>query len=82
LDHFYAHHLGLGAPVIKRERITATAPESLDNDEQRRFLRAWHRCGCTRNAAIGNLLLYTGLRVEEVEAVGLDDVVISARRGR
>jgi len=82
LDHFYAHHLGLGAPVIKRERITATAPESLDEDEQRRFLRACDQCGSTRNAAIGKLLLYTGLRIEEVEALDLDDIVISARRGK
>jgi integrase len=82
LDHFYAHHLGLGAPVIKRERITATAPESLDEVEQRRFIRACGRCGSVRNAAIGLLILYTGLRVEEVEALDVDDVVTSARRGK
>jgi site-specific recombinase XerD len=82
LDHFYAHHLGLGAPIVKRERITPTAPESLNEDEQRRFIRACGRCGSRRNAAIGLLLLYTGLRVEEVEALDLDDLVISARRGK
>lgn len=82
LDHFYAHHLGLGAPVVKRERITQTAPESLDEDEQRRFIRACGRCGSTRNAAIGLLLLYAGLRVEEVEALDIDDIMISARRGK
>jgi integrase len=82
LDHFYAHHLGLGAPVIKRECITATAPESLDELEQRRFLRACGRCGSERNAAIGLLLLYTGLRVEEVEALDTGDIVMSARRGK
>lgn len=82
LDHFYAHHLGLGAPVVKRERITATAPESLEPDEQRRFIRACGRCGSPRNAALGLLLLYTGLRVEEVEALDLDDIQMSARRGK
>lgn len=82
LDHFYAHHLGLGAPVIKRERVTATAPESLDEIEQRRFIRACGRCGSVRNAAIGLLILYTGLRVEEVDALDVDDVVMSARRGK
>lgn len=47
---------------------------------QRRFIRACGRCGSTRNAAIGLLLLYTGLRVEEVEALDVADVVMSARR--
>ena len=79
LDHFYAHHLGLGAPVVKRERIIATAPKSLEPDEQRRFIRACGRCGSPRNAAIGLLILYTGLRVEEVEALDIDDVPMSAR---
>lgn len=82
LDHFYAYHLGLGAPVVKRERITPTAPEALDELEQRRFVRACHRCGSVRNTAIGLLLLYTGLRVEEVEALDVDDIVLSARRGK
>jgi integrase len=59
------------------ERITQTAPESLDENEQRRFIRACGRCGSARNAAIALLLLYTGLRIEEVEAVDIDDVVSS-----
>jgi integrase len=42
------------------------------------------RCPATTGtwAAIGKLLLYTGLRIEEVEALDLDDIVISARRGK
>lgn len=82
LDHFYSHHLGLGAPVITRERITPTAPQALDEDEQRRFVRAANRCGSTRNTAIALLLLYTGLRVEEAETLNVDDVPISTRRGK
>lgn len=82
LDHFYGHHLGLGAPVVKRERIQQTAPEALEELEQRRFIRATGRCGSTRNAAIGLLLLYTGLRVKEVEALDIEDVPMSARRGK
>jgi site-specific recombinase XerD len=82
LEHFYSHHLGLGAPVVKRERITPTAPQSLEEVEQRRFVRAAGRCGSARNTAIGLLLLYTGLRVEEVEELDVDDVRISARRGK
>jgi site-specific recombinase XerD len=82
LDHFYGHHLGLGAPVVTRERVQQSAPEALDEPEQRRFIRAAGRCGSTRNAAIGLLLLYTGLRVEEVEALDVGDVPMSARRGK
>jgi integrase/recombinase XerC len=82
LDHFYGHHLGLGAPVVKRERIPQTAPEALEEGEQRRFVRAAGRCGSVRNTAIGLLLVYTGLRVEEVEALDVEDVLISARRGK
>lgn len=82
LDHFYGHHLRLGAPVVKRDRIPRTAPKALDEPEQRRFIRAAGRCGSTRNAAVALLLLYTGLRVEEVEALDVDDVPISARRGK
>jgi site-specific recombinase XerD len=82
LDHFYGAHLGLGRPVARRERLPQTAPEALDEAEQRRFLRAAQRCGSARNAAIGLLLLYTGLRVEEAEALDVDDVPISVRRGK
>lgn len=81
LDHFYAHHLGLGAPGAPRERITPTAREALEPDEQRRFIRACGRAGSARDTAIGLLLLYTGLRVEEVEALDVDDVLMSARCG-
>jgi integrase len=35
-----------------------------------------------RNAAIGLLILYTVLRVGEVEALDIDDTQISARRGK
>lgn len=82
LEHFYGHHLGLGAPVVTRERITSTAPQSLEELEQRRFVRAAGRCGSARNTAIALLLLYTGLRVEEAEALDVEDVRVSARRGK
>ncbi|HEY6423505.1 MAG TPA: tyrosine-type recombinase/integrase [Pseudonocardiaceae bacterium] len=67
---------------MTRERFTPTAPQSLDEDEQRRFIRAANRCGSTRNTALALLLLYTGLRVEEVQALDVDDVATSARRGK
>lgn len=54
----------------------------MEPDEQRRFIRACGRCGSPRNAAIALLILYAGLRVEEVEALDIDDVVMSARCGK
>jgi site-specific recombinase XerD len=82
LDHFYGAHLGLGRPVAKRERIPTTAPEALQEVEQRKFLRAAQKCGSVRNTAITLLLLYTGLRVEEVQDLDIEDVPISVRRGK
>jgi site-specific recombinase XerD len=81
LGHFY-HHLGLGASLIKRERVFASAPQALEEPDRRRFILAAASCGSTRNTALGLLLLYTGLRVEEVEALDIDDVVIAAHHGR
>lgn len=82
LDHFYGNFLGIGTPVLKRERVSAAAPQALSEVEQRRFLRAAASCGSTRNAALGLLLFYTGLRVEEVVSLKVDDVPTSARRGK
>ena len=82
LDHFYGSHLGLGRPVAKRERVPVTAPQALEEFEQRKFLRAAQKCGSVRDTAIALPLLYTGLRVEEVQQLDLADVPISARRGK
>ena len=76
-------HLGVGRPVAKRERVPVTAPETLEEPEQRQFLRAAQKCGSVRDTAIALLLLlYTGLRVEKVHHLDLIDVPISARRGK
>lgn len=77
LDHFYAHHLGLGAPHVRREQQPASTPEALDGDEQRRFLRAVAAHPCPRERAIALLLLHTGLRVEELVHLDRTDVAVS-----
>lgn len=82
LDHFYGSHLRLGRPAAKRERIPEAAPQALEETDQRRYLRAAQKCASPRNTAIALLLLYTGLRVEELQDLDLDDVPISARRGK
>ncbi|MGN9847206.1 phage integrase N-terminal SAM-like domain-containing protein [Nonomuraea sp. H19] len=52
LDHFYVHHLGVGRPVARREHQPTTAPEALDEDEQRGFCA---RCSGSRQRATGPL---------------------------
>lgn len=76
---FVSLHLGdLG---IRHEPVPQLAPRSLDNDEQRRFLRACETAS-VRDRALAVTLLYTGLRVAELAALNVDDVSLSAKRGR
>jgi integrase/recombinase XerC len=82
LDHFYAHHLGLGRPAARREKPPTTAPEALDEDEQRRFLRAVQRHPSIRDSAIALVLLHAGLRADELAQLDFGDVPISTRRGK
>jgi integrase/recombinase XerC len=81
LEHFYTYHLRLGRPEIRREHLQNTAPEALEPMEQRRFLRAAGRAS-ERDAALALTLFYSGLRVAELAALNLEDVPISARRGK
>jgi site-specific recombinase XerD len=81
IDHFYLF-VGLGPALVRREDLPGVAPRALSVDEQRRLLRAVERRASTRNAAIVHLFLYAGLRIGELSALELDDVLISARKGK
>jgi site-specific recombinase XerD len=81
IDHFY-RFLQLGAADVKREDLPQQAPQALSPEEQKDFLRAVERCGSTRDQAIALLLFYTGLRVGECAALDVDDVLVSARKGK
>ncbi len=80
IDHFY-RFLGLGAPDVRREDLPKAAPQGLEPADQKRFLRAVERCPSVRDRAIATLFLYTGLRLGELAALDLDDVMLSARKG-
>lgn len=54
----------------------------LNEDEQRRLLRAVQRHPSVRDRAITLVLLHTGLRADELAQLDLDDVPISTRRGK
>jgi integrase/recombinase XerC len=80
LDHFYSYHLSLGRPVADRERIPRWAPRALEPPERKKFLRAADRCESTRDTAIALTLYFSGLRISELAALNVDDIVRSARR--
>ena len=81
IDHFYSF-LHLARAQVRREELPQQAPRALDGEEQKRFLRAVERCQSVRDRAVALLLLYTGLRVSECAALDLDDLLLSARKGK
>ncbi|MGH9107189.1 MAG: tyrosine-type recombinase/integrase [Acidimicrobiales bacterium] len=81
IDNFY-RSLGLGRPEVGREELAQVAPRSLAETDQRRFLRAVASCPSARDRAIATLFFYAGLRLAELAALDVDDLSVSARRGR
>ncbi|MGW3353267.1 tyrosine-type recombinase/integrase [Nonomuraea rubra] len=81
LDHFFTHR-GLGPVQVRRDTPPKLAPQALDAREQKRFLRAVEVRRLARDRAIGRLLFYSGLRVAELVALDVDDVPLSARKGK
>jgi integrase/recombinase XerC len=81
LDHFYGH-LGLGALRVRRDQLPRRAPRALGVREQKRYLRAVEARALARDRAIGRLLFYSGLRVSELVGLDVDDVPLSARKGK
>lgn len=81
LDHFY-EHLGLGAVRVQRDQLPRRAPRALDARQQKRYLRAVETRPLARDRAIGRLLFYSGVRVEELVSLDEDDVPLSARKGK
>ena len=81
VDHFY-RYLGAGRPDVRREELAQAAPRALSPEELRRFLRAVERCESLRDRAIALLLLNTALRIGECAALDVDDIAVSARKGR
>lgn len=79
VDHFN-RFLGLGPANVRREEQPQAAPRALARDEQRALLRAAEEAS-PRDAAIVTLLLYSALRLNELAALDLRDVKLSARKG-
>lgn len=81
VDHF-ARFLGLERPAVEREDLVQAAPRALEKEEQVAFLRAVERCASARDRALAHLLFYTALRIGECAALNLEDVPLSARKGK
>lgn len=81
IDNFY-RFVGLGRPDVRREELPRAAPRALSPADQKRFLRAVERCPSARDRAIATLFFYSGLRLEELAALNVGDVAVSARKGR
>ncbi len=81
IDNFY-RSLALGRPEVPREALAQVAPRSLEPEEQRAFLRSVQRSPAARDRAIALVFFYTAVRLAELAALDIDDVSISARRGR
>jgi integrase/recombinase XerC len=74
----YCLTLGYGAPSA---RLPQAAPRALEPKEQTLFLRAAEKTELSRDRAIALLGFYSGLRVAELAALNVEDVVLSARKG-
>lgn len=81
LDNFY-RHLGAGRPQVGREELPRLAPHGLDTGQQRVFLRTVETCPSARDRAVAVVLFYTALRLSELAALDIEDVQMTARRGR
>ena len=81
IDHFY-RYLGAGRPDVRREELAQAAPRALSAEQLQRFMRAVERCESPRDRAIAVLLVNTGVRIGECAALDVDDIAVSARKGR
>lgn len=69
------------AGSAKSVKSAAQAPKALDRKEQLALVRAVQRKGDKRDVAIVTLLLHTGMRVSELCALDVGDVVLNERSG-
>ena len=67
--------------LVKGLRLERRRPKALGERSLRRFLRAVHKAEDSRDIAIVELLLGTGLRVSEAVTLQCGDVVLDARSG-
>ncbi len=73
IDTFY-RSLAAGRPAVNREHLAQVAPRSLEEADQRSFLRAVEASPSPRDRAMGTVFFYAGLRLSELAALDVADV--------
>ncbi|NLY38599.1 MAG: tyrosine-type recombinase/integrase [Firmicutes bacterium] len=68
----------IGIISVKQER---TSPKALDRREQMALMKAVRSSGKVRDIALVTLLLHTGLRISELCALDVEDMVLRERSG-
>jgi site-specific recombinase XerD len=79
IDHF-CEFIGVEPAKVKREDLPSLAPQALSADQQRRLLESAN-CAKPQDKALIYLLIYTGIRVGECQALNCSDVLVSERKG-
>ena len=80
---FFSWLVGEDSPAkdVSNIRIPKKAPQALSKKQQRDLLRAVSSHGSKRDIAIIEVLLGTGLRVEKLLSLQIEDVTIGERSG-
>ncbi|MFB9682192.1 tyrosine-type recombinase/integrase [Streptosporangium vulgare] len=81
LDDFYTRR-GLGKADIAREDLPKNAPRVLEERSRIRWLRAVEAHLSPRDRCIALIPYYAGARISEVVRLDVDDIQMSARKGR
>lgn len=81
VDDFYTR-LGLGPAHAKRADLPQTAPRALTRRVAVKFLREVQRWPSPRDKAVALVPFYAGARISEVVGLDVDDVGLSARKGK
>lgn len=81
---FFSWLMGEDSPArdVSNVSVPKKPPQALTDQQQRRLLRSVSLLGSLRDQAIIEVLLGTGLRVEELLALQLEDVFIRERSGK
>ncbi len=71
----------IGEPNVRREELPKSSPRTLDHRAQRRWMHAAEDAP-PRDRALVHVAFYAGLRIEEITALDLGDIPMSARNGQ
>src|SRR3954451_13518364 len=71
----------LPAPAVRRVELDPSEPRALSREQLRALQRETDRLGSSRDRAIVQLLMFTGIRIGELAGLEVDDVRLTQRTG-